>query len=180
MVPPPAWTANSMASTASRESPWRWAMSAMAFSASGVTVAFIVAESFVVGTGSRLRKPRGSGSTPSSPRIRRLPQRLRWPPRTVVAPPRVVPAITVYGPGMSQVSVITGGAGGMGLATAKIVGRDHALVLCDVRQDRLDAAAAALKDLGIDPDGRQLRRHRPAGGRPDCSRPHPASARSPR
>jgi NAD(P)-dependent dehydrogenase (short-subunit alcohol dehydrogenase family) len=51
---------------------------------------------------------------------------------------------------MNQVSVITGGAGGMGLATAKIVGRDHALVLADVRQDRLDAAAATLKDLGID------------------------------
>jgi NAD(P)-dependent dehydrogenase (short-subunit alcohol dehydrogenase family) len=51
---------------------------------------------------------------------------------------------------MNQVSVITGGAGGMGLATAKIVGRDRTVVLCDVRQDRLDAAAAALKDLGID------------------------------
>jgi len=37
----------------------------------------------------------------------------------------------------------------MGLATAKIVGRDHTLVLCDVRQDRLDTAAAALKDLGM-------------------------------
>ncbi len=48
-------------------------------------------------------------------------------------------------------SVITGGAGGMGLATAKIVGRDHAVVLCDVRQDRLDAAATALAELGITP-----------------------------
>lgn len=37
----------------------------------------------------------------------------------------------------------------MGLATAKIVGRDHGVVLCDVRQERLDAAAAALDDLGI-------------------------------
>ena len=44
----------------------------------------------------------------------------------------------------------------MGLATAKIVGRDHTVVLCDVRQDRLDDAAATLKDLGIDADGRQL------------------------
>jgi NAD(P)-dependent dehydrogenase (short-subunit alcohol dehydrogenase family) len=52
---------------------------------------------------------------------------------------------------MSLVSVITGGAGGMGLATATVVGRDHAVVLCDVRQDRLDAAAATLKDLGINP-----------------------------
>ena len=52
---------------------------------------------------------------------------------------------------MSRVTVITGGAGGMGLATAKVVGRDGTVVLCDVRQDRLDAAAAALKDLGITP-----------------------------
>jgi NAD(P)-dependent dehydrogenase (short-subunit alcohol dehydrogenase family) len=50
---------------------------------------------------------------------------------------------------MTTVSVITGGAGGMGLATARILGRDHAVVLCDVRQDRLDAAAATLTDLGI-------------------------------
>ncbi|WP_076052854.1 SDR family oxidoreductase [Mycobacterium colombiense] len=50
---------------------------------------------------------------------------------------------------MNRVSVITGGAGGMGLATAKIVGRDHTLVLCDVRQDRLAAAATTLQDLGI-------------------------------
>jgi NAD(P)-dependent dehydrogenase (short-subunit alcohol dehydrogenase family) len=52
---------------------------------------------------------------------------------------------------MNRVSVITGGAGGMGSATAKIVGQDHTVVLCDVRQDRLDSAAVALKDLGIAP-----------------------------
>ena len=51
---------------------------------------------------------------------------------------------------MTAISLITGGAGGMGVATAKIVGRDHAVVLCDVRQDRLDAAEATLKDLGVD------------------------------
>ncbi len=50
---------------------------------------------------------------------------------------------------MTRVSVITGGAGGMGVATAKVVGRDHALVLADVRQDRLDAAASTLHGLGI-------------------------------
>ena len=50
---------------------------------------------------------------------------------------------------MDRVSVITGGAGGMGLATAKIVGRDHTLVLCDVRQDRLSTAAATLEELGM-------------------------------
>ena len=39
----------------------------------------------------------------------------------------------------------------MGLATAKIVGRDHTLVLCDVRQDRLKAAAGTLEELGMAP-----------------------------
>ncbi|WP_024441836.1 SDR family oxidoreductase [Mycobacterium sp. UM_WGJ] len=48
-----------------------------------------------------------------------------------------------------MVSVITGGAGGMGLATAKIVGREQPVVLCDVRQDRLDAAADALKQFDV-------------------------------
>ncbi|AQT80995.1 oxidoreductase [Mycolicibacterium litorale] len=52
---------------------------------------------------------------------------------------------------MNRVAVITGGAGGMGLATAKIVGRDHTVVLADVRPDRLDAAAAALAEVGITP-----------------------------
>src|SRR5690242_4406593 len=50
---------------------------------------------------------------------------------------------------MTRVTVITGGAGGMGFATAKVVGRDQTVVLCDVRQDRLDAAATAPGDLGI-------------------------------
>jgi NAD(P)-dependent dehydrogenase (short-subunit alcohol dehydrogenase family) len=50
---------------------------------------------------------------------------------------------------MNRVSVITGGAGGMGLATAKIVGRDHTVILCDVRQDRLTTAAATLEGLGV-------------------------------
>lgn len=47
--------------------------------------------------------------------------------------------------------MITGGAGGMGLATAKVVGQNHAVVLCDVRQDRLDVATRSLADLGIAP-----------------------------
>ncbi|MHC9292355.1 SDR family oxidoreductase [Mycobacterium sp. LTG2003] len=50
---------------------------------------------------------------------------------------------------MTSVAVVTGGAGGMGVATAKIVGREHALVLCDVRQDRLDGTVTALAELGI-------------------------------
>ncbi|OBF27531.1 oxidoreductase [Mycobacterium sp. ACS1612] len=52
---------------------------------------------------------------------------------------------------MNQVSVITGGAGGMGLATAKIVGRTRTVILCDVRQNKLDDAAATLTGLGISP-----------------------------
>lgn len=50
---------------------------------------------------------------------------------------------------MTRVSVITGGAGGMGVATSAIVGTDHALVLCDVRQDRLDKAVHTLGESGI-------------------------------
>lgn len=37
----------------------------------------------------------------------------------------------------------------MGQATARIVGQDHTVVLCDVRKDRLDTAAATLADAGI-------------------------------
>ncbi|MFD2719639.1 SDR family oxidoreductase [Hymenobacter monticola] len=50
---------------------------------------------------------------------------------------------------MRKVSVITGGAGGMGLATAKLMGQDHQVVICDVSQERLDAAQAELRGLGI-------------------------------
>ncbi|KRE27117.1 oxidoreductase [Mycobacterium sp. Soil538] len=50
---------------------------------------------------------------------------------------------------MTRVSVITGGAGGMGRATAAIVGRDHTVVLFDIREDRLAAAHAALDGQGI-------------------------------
>ncbi len=37
------------------------------------------------------------------------------------------------------------------MATAKVVGKDHTVVLCDVRQQQLDVAAATLKDVGITP-----------------------------
>lgn len=47
------------------------------------------------------------------------------------------------------VSVITGGAGGMGLASAKVLGRDHSVVISDVDPKALDAAAAELDTLGI-------------------------------
>ncbi len=54
---------------------------------------------------------------------------------------------------MTRVTVITGGAGGMGTATAAVVGRDNAVVLADVRAERLDAAVATLKDRGISATG---------------------------
>ena len=38
----------------------------------------------------------------------------------------------------------------MGLAAAKIVGRDHPVVICDVSQDRLDAAVAALGEADVE------------------------------
>lgn len=51
--------------------------------------------------------------------------------------------------GDTKVTVITGGAGGMGLATAKILGQDHHVVLADVRQDRLDDAVKGLQADGV-------------------------------
>lgn len=47
------------------------------------------------------------------------------------------------------VSVITGGAGGMGLAAGKILGRTHSIVISDVDQENLDAAAAQLDAVDI-------------------------------
>lgn len=47
------------------------------------------------------------------------------------------------------VSVITGGAGGMGLAAAKILGRDHSIIISDVDQKALNAAAAQLEAVDI-------------------------------
>jgi NAD(P)-dependent dehydrogenase (short-subunit alcohol dehydrogenase family) len=80
---------------------------------------------------------------------------------------------------MSRITVITGGAGGMGLATAEIVGRDHTVVLCDVRQDRLDNAAVTLKDLGTAPV--VVNCDVPIATRlPGCSRRRPVSGQSSR
>jgi NAD(P)-dependent dehydrogenase (short-subunit alcohol dehydrogenase family) len=53
-----------------------------------------------------------------------------------------------------QTVVITGGAGGMGLATAKIMGRDHRVVIADLDERRLDAAAAGLEGLGIEAEAK--------------------------
>lgn len=49
--------------------------------------------------------------------------------------------------------IITGGAGGMGLATATIIGADHRVVVADIGQERVDAAVAELRGLGIEAVG---------------------------
>ncbi|MBO0841981.1 MAG: SDR family oxidoreductase [Nocardioides sp.] len=48
-----------------------------------------------------------------------------------------------------SVAVITGGAGGMGLATARLLGADHTVVISDLKQEALDAAATELTAAGI-------------------------------
>lgn len=50
----------------------------------------------------------------------------------------------------TPVSVVTGGAGGMGLITAKIVGRDNFVVICDVSRHRLASAAAQLEESDVE------------------------------
>ncbi len=52
----------------------------------------------------------------------------------------------------TKLAVITGGAGGMGFATAKILGRDHHVLIVDMNRDRLDAAALELREQGISCD----------------------------
>jgi NAD(P)-dependent dehydrogenase (short-subunit alcohol dehydrogenase family) len=51
---------------------------------------------------------------------------------------------------MAKTAIITGGAGGMGLATARLLGADHRIVLADLDQERLDTTAATLAHEGIE------------------------------
>lgn len=50
---------------------------------------------------------------------------------------------------MSTLAVITGGAGGMGLATAHVIGRDAEVLISDVNEERLDAAERELTAAGV-------------------------------
>ena len=52
------------------------------------------------------------------------------------------------------VVVVTGGAGGMGLATAALVGRDHLVLITDVRQAQLDDAVERLRRGGASCEAR--------------------------
>ncbi|MFF1875583.1 SDR family NAD(P)-dependent oxidoreductase [Kitasatospora herbaricolor] len=54
---------------------------------------------------------------------------------------------------MTRTAVITGGTGGMGRATAKLLGTDHRVVLADLDQQRIDDAIAELTALGVDASG---------------------------
>ena len=52
------------------------------------------------------------------------------------------------------VAVVTGGAGGMGLATAALLGRDHRVLITDVRRERLDDAVEQLRRGGASCEAR--------------------------
>lgn len=54
---------------------------------------------------------------------------------------------------MNRCAIITGGTGGMGLATAAILGRDHRLLLLDLDDARLADAVDHLGGLGVEADG---------------------------
>ncbi len=50
----------------------------------------------------------------------------------------------------TKVSVVTGGAGGMGLAVARVLGQDSTVVISDLGAERLETGRRELKDAGID------------------------------
>lgn len=54
---------------------------------------------------------------------------------------------------MTRTAVITGGTGGMGIATANILGRDHRIVIADLDQARIDTAVRGLVEQGIEASG---------------------------
>ena len=56
-----------------------------------------------------------------------------------------------------RVAFITGGASGLGFAMAQVFGREGmAVVIADIRQDRIDQAVEQLRNSGISATGRQL------------------------
>ena len=52
-----------------------------------------------------------------------------------------------------KVCVVTGGTGGIGLATAKEMGKHYSVLLCDVSQEKLDGALEELRGLGCEAEG---------------------------
>jgi NAD(P)-dependent dehydrogenase (short-subunit alcohol dehydrogenase family) len=51
---------------------------------------------------------------------------------------------------MVKLAVVTGGAGGMGLAVARVIGRDSAVLICDISQERVNAGERQLAEAGVD------------------------------
>ena len=51
---------------------------------------------------------------------------------------------------MDQVCVITGGGSGMGLATARLMGKNHYIIICGRNADKLEHAVADLQKSGIE------------------------------
>ncbi|WP_238948158.1 SDR family oxidoreductase [Clostridium sp. YIM B02569] len=51
---------------------------------------------------------------------------------------------------MKPICVITGGGSGMGLATAKIIGKDHSIILVGRTVKKLEGALKELKDMGFE------------------------------
>lgn len=54
---------------------------------------------------------------------------------------------------MKPIALITGGASGMGFATARVMGRDHRIVVVDLDRERVDTAVAELSEGGVDAVG---------------------------
>lgn len=51
---------------------------------------------------------------------------------------------------MKKVCVITGGGSGMGLATARLMGKDHIIIICGRNAAKLDKAVMELENEGIE------------------------------
>lgn len=51
---------------------------------------------------------------------------------------------------MKNICVITGGGSGMGLATAKLMGKNHSIIICGRSVKKLEGAVEELKEEGID------------------------------
>lgn len=51
---------------------------------------------------------------------------------------------------MDRTAIVTGAARGIGLATAKVLGRDHRVVISDLDREQLDAAVTELRAEGVD------------------------------
>ena len=51
---------------------------------------------------------------------------------------------------VANLAVVTGGAGGMGLAAARVIGRDSSVLICDINQERLVTAQRDLCEGGTD------------------------------